>query len=66
MWRVGLELIIAFLSTVQKGLTMKKFTLVLAAVLTAAALGACAGKSPVGKGKSPVVAPQAAPIAVRG
>ncbi|MCX7341857.1 MAG: hypothetical protein NT037_15300 [Hyphomicrobiales bacterium] len=47
---------------------MKKFTLVLAAVLTAAALGACAGKAPVGKGKSPapVVVPQAAPIAVRG
>lgn len=37
---------------------MKKLTLVLAAVLTAAALGACAGKAPV--------APQAAPIAVRG
>lgn len=45
---------------------MKKFTIVLATVLTAAALGACAGKDPLGKGKSPVVAPQAAPIAVRG
>ncbi len=45
---------------------MKKFTLVLAAVLTAAALSACAGKAPIGKGKSPVVAPQSAPIAVRG
>jgi hypothetical protein len=45
---------------------MKKFTLVLATVLTAAALGACAGKAPLGKGKSPVVAPQSAPIAVRG
>jgi len=45
---------------------MKMFTIVLATVLTAAALGACAGKDPLGKGKSPVVAPQAAPIAVRG
>ncbi|MCO4053593.1 MAG: hypothetical protein HEQ16_05965 [Bosea sp.] len=45
---------------------MKKFTVILAAVLTAAALGACAGKAPLGKGKSPVVAPQVAPIAVRG
>ncbi len=52
----------------QKGLTMKKFTLVLAAVLTAASLGACAGKAPIGKGKgkSPAAPVMSAPIAVRG
>ena len=45
---------------------MKKFTVVLAALLTAAALGACAGKAPgKGKGKTPPAA-VAAPIAVRG
>jgi hypothetical protein len=52
--------------SLKKGPTMKKFTVVLAALLTAAALGACAGKAPgKGKGKTPPAA-VAAPIAVRG
>lgn len=46
---------------------MKKFALAIACVLTAANLAACAGKAPIGKGKTPpAVAPVAAPIAVRG
>jgi hypothetical protein len=52
--------------SLKKGPPMKKFTVVLAALLTAAALGACAGKAPgKGKGKTPPAA-VAAPIAVRG
>jgi hypothetical protein len=52
--------------SLKKGHPMKKFTVVLAALLTAAALGACAGKAPgKGKGKTPPAA-VAAPIAVRG
>jgi hypothetical protein len=45
---------------------MKKFALAIACVLTAANLAACAGKAPIGKGKTPPPAPIAAPIAVRG
>ena len=51
--------------SLKKGPPMKKFTVVLAALLTAAALGACAGKAP-GKGKGKAPAAVAAPIAVRG
>ncbi len=54
--------------TLVKGPIMKKFNIVLAAVLTAASLGACVGKPPLGKGKGKAPAPvqQSAPIAVRG
>jgi hypothetical protein len=67
-WREWLKASSGLLNEIslKKGPPMKKFTVVLAALLTAAALGACAGKAPgKGKGKTPPAA-VAAPIAVRG
>jgi hypothetical protein len=67
-WREGLKAASGLVNEIslKKGPPMKKFSVVLAALLTAAALGACAGKAPgKGKGKTPPAA-VAAPIAVRG